>query len=218
MTICSCHVTYAFQGESTLCSSMKVKELLTRNRREIWSLSECNWTRTHNHLVRKRTLNHLAKLAKWLSWVVSTVYLTVCSCHVTYAFQSESTLYSCLNIKELLTQNRCKIWSLAKWLSVHLQIKWLQVQVQFTVTQTSNFAPISSKEFLDIQATRVWIHFEMHTWHEKTYSQMPHTDKYSQHSFIIKEASLAKRLSVRLRTKWLSVRVQLQSCSHLVNI
>ena len=24
---------------------------------------DCNWTRTHNHLVRKRTLNHLAKLA-----------------------------------------------------------------------------------------------------------------------------------------------------------
>ena len=24
----------------------------------------CNRTRTHNHLVRKRTLNHLAKLAK----------------------------------------------------------------------------------------------------------------------------------------------------------
>ena len=23
-----------------------------------------NWTRTHNHLVRKRTLNHLAKLAE----------------------------------------------------------------------------------------------------------------------------------------------------------
>ena len=22
---------------------------------------DCNWTRTHNHLVRKRTLNHLAK-------------------------------------------------------------------------------------------------------------------------------------------------------------
>ena len=26
------------------------------------SLSDCNWTRTQNHLVRKRTLNHLAKL------------------------------------------------------------------------------------------------------------------------------------------------------------
>ena len=31
-----------------------------------------NWTRTHNHLVHKRTLNHLAKLARWLSCVVST--------------------------------------------------------------------------------------------------------------------------------------------------
>ena len=27
-------------------------------------LSDCNWTRAHNHLVHKRTLNHLAKLAK----------------------------------------------------------------------------------------------------------------------------------------------------------
>ena len=27
-------------------------------------LNDCNWTRTHNHLVHKRTLNHLAKLAK----------------------------------------------------------------------------------------------------------------------------------------------------------
>ena len=27
---------------------------------------------------------------------------TVCSYHVTYTFQSESTLYSCLNVKELL--------------------------------------------------------------------------------------------------------------------
>ena len=26
--------------------------------------SDCNWIRTHNHLVHKRTLNHLAKLAK----------------------------------------------------------------------------------------------------------------------------------------------------------
>ena len=35
-------------------------------------LSDCNWTRTQNHLVCKRTLNHLAKLAKWLSCVLST--------------------------------------------------------------------------------------------------------------------------------------------------
>ena len=57
---------------------------------------DSNWTRTHNHLVRKRTLNHLPKLAKndWaVLWVIiCTVYLTVCSCHVTYAFQSEFTV------------------------------------------------------------------------------------------------------------------------------
>ena len=28
--------------------------------------------------------------------------LTVCSYHVTYEFQSESTLYGCLDVKELL--------------------------------------------------------------------------------------------------------------------
>ena len=31
------------------------------------------------------------------------------------------------------------------------------------VTDTSDFAPASSKEFLDIQATRVWIHSETRT-------------------------------------------------------
>ena len=30
------------------------------------------------------------------------ITVTVCSCHVTYVFQSESTLYSCLNVKERL--------------------------------------------------------------------------------------------------------------------
>ena len=28
------------------------------------NLFDCNWTRTHNHFVHKRTLNHLVKLAK----------------------------------------------------------------------------------------------------------------------------------------------------------
>ena len=41
-------------------------------RHKIWSLSDCSKTETHNHLLRKRTLNHLAKLAKRLSCVVST--------------------------------------------------------------------------------------------------------------------------------------------------
>ena len=36
-----------------------------------------------------------------INFTQSEEYLTVCSCHVTYAFESESTLYSCLNVKEL---------------------------------------------------------------------------------------------------------------------
>ena len=39
--------------------------------------------------------------------------LTVCCYCVTYAFHSESKLYSCLNVKKFLAQNRCDIssWS-----------------------------------------------------------------------------------------------------------
>ena len=69
LTVCSCHVSYAFQSQSTLYSCLNLKELLAWSRREIWSLSDCNWARTQDHLVRKRTLNHLVKmagLAKWL--------------------------------------------------------------------------------------------------------------------------------------------------------
>ena len=67
MTVCSYHVTYTFQSESTLYGCLNIKELIARNRRDIWSLSDYNGARTHNQLVCKPTLNHLAKLAKGLS-------------------------------------------------------------------------------------------------------------------------------------------------------
>ena len=38
--------------------------------------------------------------------LICKVPLTVCSYHVAYAFQSESTLYNSLNVKELLAQKR----------------------------------------------------------------------------------------------------------------
>ena len=72
LTVCYYHLTYAFQSESTLYSCLNVKDILARSRHGIWSLSDFNWTRTHNHLVHKRALNHLAKLVNWLScdWAV----------------------------------------------------------------------------------------------------------------------------------------------------
>ena len=65
LTVCYYHVTYAFQSESILYSCLNAKKLLARNRRDIWNLGDSNGIKSHNHLVRKRMLNHLAKL----SWV-----------------------------------------------------------------------------------------------------------------------------------------------------
>ena len=56
--------SFRVNPHSIIC--LNVKELLAESRRHIWSLSDSNMIRIHNHLVRKRTLNHLAKLAKWL--------------------------------------------------------------------------------------------------------------------------------------------------------
>ena len=116
LTVCSNRVMYDFQSESTLYSCLNVKELLVWNRCKIWSLCSCNGTRTHNHLVRQW---HSTIQPNWrkdwdVLWVlICTVHLTVCSNHATYAFQSKSTLYSCLNVKELVGRNRCEVWSLS---------------------------------------------------------------------------------------------------------
>ena len=95
-----------FQSESTLYSCLNLKKLLARNRRDIWDLSDNNGIRTHNHFVRKRTLNHLVKLAKWLSCVVSTyrygafvfsfVFVLICiiMSRITYSLRDMILTYS----------------------------------------------------------------------------------------------------------------------------
>ena len=122
-------------------------------------MHDCNWTRTQNHLVLKRTLNHLAKLAfnDWaVFWVlICTVHLTVCSCYVTYAFQSESTLYSCLNVTELHARRTCEIRRLS-------DCNWTRSQNHLVHKLTLNHLskPIKCNY-------RAWIHCETHTWHGK---------------------------------------------------
>ena len=56
--------------DSLIC--LNIKQLLGRSRHHIWSLIDSTGIRTHNNLVLKRTLNYLAKVAKWLSCVLST--------------------------------------------------------------------------------------------------------------------------------------------------
>ena len=129
LILCFYHVTYEFESESTLYSCLNIKELLARSRRHIWSLSECNGTRTHNHLVRKRILNHLAKLAKWLSSVVSTYLYGAFDC----------MFLSChLRVWEwirTLQMPECQETPCSKKAS-YLKIKWLQ--------RDSNPQPLSS--------------------------------------------------------------------------
>ena len=49
-----------------LADITKLKAVDTSNFVLKTKLTDCNGTRTQNHLVRKRTLNHLAKLAQMI--------------------------------------------------------------------------------------------------------------------------------------------------------
>ena len=59
-----------------------------------------------------RTIFYLKHLLK-LSVSKHLYLLTVCYYHAKYTFQIESTLYSCLNVKELLTRTSRDIWRLS---------------------------------------------------------------------------------------------------------
>ena len=128
-TVCSDHVTYTFQSESTLYICLNGKELLAQNRCYIWSLSDCKGTRTHNNLVHKWTLKRLAKLTKWLSWIVRTY------------------LFDAFDYKFFLCHRRISAWTRNLYLpecqgircskqARYLKFKWLQ--------RDSNPQPISS--------------------------------------------------------------------------
>ena len=113
LTVSYYHLTYEFQSESTLYNCLNVKKLLAFNRHDI-CLSGSNGIQTHNQLVHKQTLNvQLNWPNDWaVLWVLfCTVHLTACYYHATYVFQSESTLYSCLNVTPCFKQVRC----LFKW-------------------------------------------------------------------------------------------------------
>ena len=115
-TVSSYHVAYAFHSKSTKYVFLKIKELLAWNRRDSWCLSGSNEIQTYNDLVRQWTLNHLANWPNgWaeLGVLICTVHLPVCSYHFNYLFQSESTLYICLKVKEILARNTGDLWSLS---------------------------------------------------------------------------------------------------------
>ena len=94
-----------FQSESTCYSCLNVKELLGQSRCEIWSLSGCNCTRIHNHLVHKWTPNQLVKLGKWSSWVVSTYLYSAFDCPCKELLDIHLTIVCGFTLKCLLDKN-----------------------------------------------------------------------------------------------------------------
>ena len=168
MTAFSYHVTCAFQSESTLYSDLNIKKIFAQKRCNIWSLSDCNGTRTHKYLVRKWTLKHLVRLAKCV--LICTVHLILSSYELSgCGFKSHCS---------------------------HLNFRYRACFEQGVSWHSDQY--------------RVWIHSETRTWHDKkiesnaVYRQV----LTKQFNHVV---SLAKSLSVCLRTEWLWVRVPLHS-------
>ena len=73
---------FKLRGQSVF-KNLQVKEYIVmtaHNLKALHSNPDSNRTRTHNLLVCKRTLNHLAKLAKQLSRFVNTYLYGACAC------------------------------------------------------------------------------------------------------------------------------------------
>ena len=115
LTVCYYLVTCTFQRESILHSCLNVKGRLAQKRPNIWSLSDSKWTGIRIHSVRKRTLNHLIKRAKWLScvviiclyWSFDWMFLS-CPLRVSEWLHTQS-FSEC---QKVLAQNRRDIWIL----------------------------------------------------------------------------------------------------------
>ena len=146
LTVCS-FVRYAFQSESTHYSCLNVKELLDSKRRDIWSLSDCNRTRTHNHLVCKRTLAHLVESAKWLrvrlQYTSSKVIHTL-QFNFQYCEDQEPSRYSTLKtlpIIDLMKQavNKRKFnWKFSvrgQFKEINFRLNWIHLETKYMLKE-----------------------------------------------------------------------------------
>ena len=108
--------TYLTKERNIVRHSAKLSNNFARSRRHIWSLSHSNNIRTHNHLVRKQTINHLAHLAKGLS-CCECEYLYVRCIWLYVIIMSRTSLrvnpdsIARLNFKKHFAWSRGHIWT-----------------------------------------------------------------------------------------------------------
>ena len=68
-----------------------------------YAINDFNWENTFSNI-------DIDKRVESFNEIIPNIFSNaLCSCHGTYAFQSESSLYSCLKVKKLLEQNRTNI-------------------------------------------------------------------------------------------------------------
>ena len=93
-------------SEYPFWSRLNFKELLVWNKDDVWKLISLNQFKIHNNFNCKRTLNHLEKLAKWVSCVLRTYLhgLLFCLC----AFVMLHTCIGCsyLKVKKPLARSK----------------------------------------------------------------------------------------------------------------
>ena len=124
--ICTVHF-----GCMSLSCHVRVSDLIhiaylpeCQNRRKIWSFSDCNWNQTQlpfSSWTKAQPFNGTGKkmIELFCDYLSVRCILAVCSSRVTYAFQSESTLYSCLNVSETPCLKKASTLKF-KWLQLHL--------------------------------------------------------------------------------------------------
>ena len=148
--ICT-YVTYAFQRDSTVYSCLYFNELFARNRRGIWSLSDCNVIWTHKHLVHNRTFNQTFSQTGQMTELCYE-YLSVLATQFTTQYSQHSSIISpvWLNGWVFVYQlSGCKF----KYCCSHLNFRHCVCFKQGVLWHSGNY--------------RVYIHFERRTRHDK---------------------------------------------------
>ena len=137
-----------------------------------------------------------------LSVLICTVHLTICYYHVTYSFKSESTLYSCLNVKELLPRNRRSIISLSdnNRIRTHNHLVYKRI---LNRTNSEQWLPLHSGNY------RMQIHSENPMLHDNNVQSNALYRQMLTTQLII--FSVWLNGWVFLRTKWMWVRIPLLS-------
>ena len=126
---------------------LKMRKVMTF---KLSPLNDCNWTQTQNHWVHIWTLTHLATLAKWLSFFVSTY------------------LYGAFECTDKYSEHSSIIWPL--WPNGWVFIYELSGSGFESSCNHLNFrfcACIEHRVRWHSDNYRVWIHFETCTWHDK---------------------------------------------------